>query len=92
MASLPEGYTVSVTLDEDDRPCYAELRDSAHGIHVCDAIWNEQLGMWYNPSGHTPGRDHDDDDTIGVCATLKRWLEERNLRYDQPVAFTSKED
>lgn len=91
MSSLPEGYTVTISFDGDDKPCYAELRDSSMGIHVCEALWEEQLAMWYDPSGHAPeGIEPSADpetDAIEVCATLKRWLEERDLRGDTPHTF-----
>jgi hypothetical protein len=91
--SLPEGYTVTVTFDGDDKPCYAELRDSGQGMHVADALWFEQFGMWYDPSGHGFGANEEArDKPIAVATTLKVWLEERGLRGDRPCVFAHKEE
>jgi len=83
MTTLPEGYTVTIAYDEHDQPQHAELRDSSMGIHVAQALWSQQMERWYDPSGHAPGGNP--DQPIDVATTLRKWLEERNLRGDTPA-------
>lgn len=83
MPSLPEGYTVCVCYNSDDQPCHAELRDSANGVQIGQAIWDSRLGIWYDPSGHTPGGDP--DAPIEIPTTLAAWLKQRELRGDEPA-------